>query len=283
MKTQSAIIAVIVCLLTAIPNAVLANTIDKQIVIQPIQIVNSSGTQMTNPQGYLFEAEMDKIFEQAGIDIEYLPFNQFISDDFNYDLTDFLFQTDYYGNYSGPPLFFSNTGGKSPDPLTINMWFVDNIHDDYYGGSVLGVSNAGWPPSDPYGFLLPPENGIAISNIIFGNIPSYSGVMAFDVLAHELGHNLGLYHNDDPFGIFTGRYFETPENLMSTYWYPSYSIDNISPDGIGYNFLTESQIDLVRSSKFVRDYNPVPEPTTIMLLTSGIIGLAGFRRKLFKN
>lgn len=55
----------------------------------------------------------------------------------------------------------------------------------------------------------------------------------------------------------------------------------VTPTGPGA-FFTPDTI-AVRTSRFDVLYEPIPEPSTIMLFSSGLIGLAGFRRKLKKS
>jgi hypothetical protein len=52
--------------------------------------------------------------------------------------------------------------------------------------------------------------------------------------------------------------------------------------GLDITILPESELDL-KSLSMSGDYTPTPEPTTMLLFGSGLIGLAGFRKKFLKR
>lgn len=251
-----------------------ANTIDKQVIIQPIQITDGT-TPFGNQDMLLFEKEMDKIWSQAGIDIEFNPFTQYNSpgdSSISYD--------ELAGYYSGgfigpgtyhPPTYWTaaqSDPSAAADPFTINMWFTDTITSPV--GDILGISNF---IANPDGSISLGANGVVIANGVFDD-PAHP---LFAVLAHELGHNLGLFHIDDSAWPTTTS--ENARNLMSRYMLHADSIDDIYPDGEGRNRLDQHQIDLARNSPFVRDYSSIPEPATIILFSIGLLGLIGVSRQ----
>ena len=124
----------------------------------------------------------------------------------------------------------------------INMFFVDTV--DHCGGFNVNIVGCGWQPGN---------------NLVVESIYS-SGSNGPELLAHEVGHNLGLAH-------------VTPANLMT---------GTIN----GNTTLTASQVTAIRGSGLVQsalgsdfiEITPilvvaslVPEPGTLTLLVPGIV------------
>ncbi|MEM9976042.1 MAG: zinc-dependent metalloprotease family protein [Cyanobacteria bacterium P01_D01_bin.2] len=190
--------------------------------VQPIQVCNDAG--IVCAQVELFETIADKIWDQADIDITFLPLNQL--NDSTYLTTDDREFSDL--SFSG------NAGdfGRHPDSTRtqgpINLWFVDVIQTStgliQFGNAWIGL------------------NGVLISDDI---LDFNNGAGRIDVIAHEIGHNLGLRHSTLGAG--------GADNLMSggsARTIPD-SIDDIFPDGARLSRLTSAQIEEARDSNFV--------------------------------
>jgi hypothetical protein len=229
-------------------SEVLAITIDSPIIrtvtIQPIVVSDDDGSNTATFLGSLsqqtaIEDFIDVTWSQAGIDVNFLEANAWNNSFAN------------QGNSqprSGLDLdmivgLADEAGVTHANTDFINMFFV-NIPA---GFDILNENHAA-------GFAFVGGNGIT-QFVGSGLLDSNQNIIA-DVVAHEIGHNLGLFHTED--GI---------NNLMS-------------PDGTSTE-LTGDQIVAVLNNDFAIDSGvaPVPIPAAVWLFGSGLIGLVSFSRK----
>ncbi|MBC7924671.1 MAG: PEP-CTERM sorting domain-containing protein [Bryobacteraceae bacterium] len=204
--------------------------------ILPIRVCDDAGLMCGNDAGELFLAETNKIWAQAGLTFNYLPFTSINS-------TAFLNLDDQ----AEVDLFFNTAPGGAANPLTISMWFVGSIFDAF------GEANA------------IPGNKVVIDQLVFT-------VGRLDTIAHEVGHLLGLQH-DDP-GVETDFLMRSGDDRIT----PT-TIDDITPDGAALDKLTAAQIATALADPKV--LTAVPEPATFatMLCGLGVLGLVFRRRK----
>lgn len=130
--------------------------------------------------------------------------------------------------------------GQAEDVGAINVFFVTSVFKDLdyeqVGGTVLGV--AGGVPGPA--FVGPSfRSGVTVATPALIDQPAHFGA----VLAHEIGHYLGLFHSTEKDGIFHDTLDDTGEgdgsNLMFWAW------SEAQAD------LTESQAAVIRSHPLV--------------------------------
>lgn len=199
-----------------------ATAIDRRVTIQPIRVCNELDTRFLDSSSTycattnLFEEETDQIWSQAGIDINFLPRvnlfrSSFLTIDDDAEFTSLV----------------AGSGNKqNSDSQVLNMWFLDTL----------------FPETGTFGLGLLGGNGIAIASDTF---TFNGGIGRRDTIAHEIGHNLGLDHND--FGAGGSLNVMTAGNAGRLV--PS-SINDIFPTGANTDQLTSAQISEVRSSSF---------------------------------
>ncbi|MCA9287039.1 MAG: hypothetical protein KDA05_00555 [Phycisphaerales bacterium] len=208
--------------------------ITHRVTIQPIQVRRNDGTGAANAGRLLWEGYADKIWDQAGIDVEFLSWRTldktaFLSVD---DLAEFTALTRGVGNQ------------QNANANVINMYFVNSQYAD--------------PGEVVYGRAWPGANGIVISDPTFAFA---GGVGRLDTLAHEIGHNLGLPHAGGALRLMADG------NVRSI---PG-ALGDIFPNGARMDQLIAGEITTAQASAFSI---AVPTPGSLAMLgLSGLIAV----------
>jgi len=211
--------------------------------VQAIIVSDNDGTNTaeffgTSTQQAIIEGFVDDIWAQAGIDINFLSTNTWNSS-FANSGSGSATVTRSTSDLSTIVADGSSAGVASIDPTVINMYFV-NIAA---GFNLLNESTAA-------GLAFLGANGI--TQYVGSNLLSFTGgqEVVAGVVAHEIGHNLGLDHVAEF------------ENLMGS-----------GNDG---QRLNSAQISTALASNF--SVAVVPVPPALVLFLSGL-GLLGFYRR----
>jgi hypothetical protein len=231
-------------LLVATPASALTLT------IKPIHICNNAGTGCGNASEKLFEAEGDKIWAQAGIDLTFLSWGKINN-------TSFLDVTIGSGAVIATEAQNVMTAGtainNTATTLAINMFFAPTLDSDP-GLFGLGCGGA------VFAAFCNNQVGVFIADNVFS---FNGGIGRLDTLAHELGHVLNLEHTAVANQLMASGGVRSIPN----------SINNIFPDGSDLDQLTAAEIATAIASPYLTA-TKVPEPGTLVLVGLGMFGFA---------
>ena len=178
-------------------------TLTRHVEIQPIRVRNNSGASATTlgstaEESYI-KLQIHRVWAQTGVRIDWLPFAEY-TNDFAYDGTP--------GIYNSSPRPSSHldtivdTAGsppKSANPLVINMFFVEIVP----AFRRLDTNSVN-------GLAFVDDNGITV-HVGSELLTDQNGRdLIAGVLAHEIGHNLGLDHVTPPSRLASPAAERTP-------------------------------------------------------------------------
>lgn len=235
------------------PSTVSATPITKSVTVQVYQFCDDAGLDCaaTGPLGNdYFAAETRAIWAQAGIGIGFNFVGQINS-------SAFLHLDDNVAGDGFADLHAAyGTGG--PSLSIIDMFLVKTI-DGAFGQGWLGAG------------------GLVIGMDL---VMSFNGGLGrIDTIAHELGHNFGLVAVD--LGGDGSGHSSSPDHLMAAggiRQVPT-TLADINPNGLGLDKIPTDQIGIARQSSLLQDVSSVPEPTSIVLMGSGLVLLLTFGRR----
>lgn len=203
-----------------------------------------------------------------------------------------------YGWYSSYDILFQNQDlildididlvGDDPGSALISTWEqgIESIWSnafDIFDGTYLydTVFNVDWVNSgaDHTVNVHSGTGPVNMLNWYTDNPSGWPNSYHDEIVAHEFGHMFGLYDEYVGGAVNPSAGLIRPDSIMGQ--------NLTSPHADHYDdLLGWLAIESGRSLSLVADtgshYAPVPEPATMLLLTSGLVCIVGFRRKFKK-
>lgn len=173
------------------------------------------------------------------------------------------------------------------DPSKTNKYSLDN--DYFITLSILpSTTTYSGPALDSTS-----GNSFSIASGGTGGSLSYSGTTApYPQVNHDpFPTNFWTYGAFRPDGSETVPAYDTQTgttasgNLLAVYFDYDFSniIGNNGVNAVHFDMYAENNGAFVEKAPFSHDASAAPEPATLLLLGSGLVGLAGFGRKKFKK
>lgn len=254
MITRS-ILAALLLLSALASTEALASPITKTLTVNVYQVCMTDGSDCAatgpgDPSQEFFAASTAKIWAQAGISVFYNLVGT---------INNSLFANIDDGVAGRTFDDLAHVGGNYLSSTMVDMFLVHTI---------AGAYGEGWIGA----------GGLAVA---MDTILAFAPGGRIDTMAHELGHNLGLDVAPDPNADGNGH-SNDPNQLMASGGIRNIplTLSDINPDGLGYDQLSENQIEVARRSSLLRDIDvaAVPEPAPFAISFVGLMLLLVFRQ-----
>ena len=214
------------------------------VTVQPIIVSNTDGSNTaeyfgTPTEQSSIEGLIDSIWAQAGIDVTFLTPSTWNNDFANIGISEPAARPT--SDLSAMVSTGNTAGVTHADPLVINMFFVQ-----------IAAGFIELPNNTANGLAFVGGNGV--SQHVGDDLPDMFGLNGHEVIAsvvaHEIGHNLGLFHIVEA--------------------------DNLMQSGASGERLNATQIMTALNSTL--SVSAVPEPSFFLFLTLASIGTLAVRR-----
>lgn len=201
--------------------------------------------------------------------------------------------------YNTTALTDYQTFGSNMDGMTVVATFLNGLVDTQIwgdtGGSAGGVSGTGWGLSvagdtwnSGWPLNLSLTSGVNLASL---SIDAGTGNTVFDVVNgyYDPPYSSPDSQNGVPFYTTSTAYINATysdrvmvNNVFYGDLYRTLSLD-FGSNGLSSGFTFYADTDNLLIAGDINPVEPVPEPSTILLMGAGLLGLVGFNRKRFSK